>query len=251
MQRYAGMGNVGATAVNIPTTRTPRFQSAALAGLDEPVRRYLTHAVSDGAVVPVGVRLTMAGRINVGRWLSFTAEQEFRGHAFRWSARAGLRHLKPVDVVDSYGDGAGSTEGRLFGRLRFLQANDENTAHAAAGRAAVETIWVPGALLPGPGVFWRAESDEVIVVRLNIPPEHPDVTIRIGATGVVRSVSLLRWGNAGQKHFSYIPFGGDIHAERRFGDLILPSEVSVGWWWGTPRYEPSFEATILDAEPLS
>ena len=150
MQRYAGMGNVGATAVNIPKTRTPRFQSAALAGLDEPVRRYLTHAVSDGAVVPVGVRLTMAGRINVGRWLSFTAEQEFRGHAFRWSARAGLRRWKPVDVVDSYGDGAGSTDGRLFGRLRFLHANDENTARAAAGRAAAETIWVPGRCFPGP-----------------------------------------------------------------------------------------------------
>jgi hypothetical protein len=57
----------------------------------------------------------------------------------------------------------------------------------------------------------------------------------------VRSVSLLRWGNARQEHFSYIPFGGEIHVERRFGDLILPSEVSVGWWWGTPRYEPFFE----------
>jgi hypothetical protein len=37
----------------------------------------------------------------------------------------------------------------------------------------------------------------------------------------------------------------------RFGDLTLPSEVSVGWWWGTPRYEPFFEATVLDAEPLA
>src|SRR5215217_4129950 len=151
MQRYAGMGNVGATAVNIPKTRTPRFQSAALAGLDEPVRRYLTHAVSDGAVVPVGVRLTMAGRINVGRWLSFTAEQEFRGHAFTWRARAGWARFKPLHVVDAYGDGAGGTEGRLFGRLRFMRAADPDTARAAAGRAAAESIWVPGALLPGPG----------------------------------------------------------------------------------------------------
>ena len=237
--------------VNLPATRTPRFESAALAGLPEPVRRYFTHAISDGAVVPAGVRLTMAGRINVGRWLSFTAEQEFRGHAFVWSARAGLGRWKPVDVVDSYGDGAGSTEGKLFGRLRFMHADDENTARAAAGRAAAESLWVPGALLPGPGVFWRVESDELIVVRLDLAPERPVVTFRIGASGVVRSVSLLRWGNAGQKHFSYIPFGGEFHAERRFGDLTLPSEVSVGWWWGTPRYEPFFEATILDVEPLA
>jgi len=251
MQRRAGIGNVGTTAMNLPATRTRRFEAAALTGLAEPVRRYLTHAISDGAVVTAGVRLAMAGRIKVGRRLSFTAEQEFRGHAFTWSARAGLGRWKPLNVVDSYGDGAGSTKGKLFGRLRFMHANDENTARAAAGRAAAESIWVPGALLPGPGVLWRVESDELIVVRLDVAPEHPEVTIRIGPTGAVRSVSLLRWGNAGQKHFSYIPFGGEIHAERRFGDLVLPSEVSVGWWWGTARYEPFFEATIRYAEPLS
>ena len=132
-----------------------------------------------------------------------------------------------------------------------MHAHDENTARAAAGRAAAESMWNPGQLLPGPGVSWRIESDELIVVRLDVAPEQPEVTIRIGPTGVVRSVSLMRWGNAGQKHYSYIPFGGEIHAERRFGDLILPSEVSIGWWWGTPRYEPFFEATILNAEPLS
>ena len=220
-----------------------------MAALAEPVRRYLAHAIGDGAAVTAGVRLTMAGRIKVGRWLSFTAEQEFRGHAFRWSARAGLGAWKPLHVVDSYRDGAGRTEGRLFGRRRFMCADDENTARSAAGRAAAESIWVPHTLLPGPGVSWRLESDELIVARLEVAPEHPEVTLRIGATGAVRTVSLLRWGNAGQKHFSYIPFGGEIHAERRFGALTLPSEVSIGWWWGTPRYQPFFEATIFDVSP--
>ena len=47
-----------------------------------------------------------------------------------------------------------------------------------------------------------------------------------------------------------MPFGGDVHAERRFGDLVLPSRVTVGWWYGTPRYTPFFEATVLAAEPV-
>jgi hypothetical protein len=228
----------------------PRFDSAALTGVDEPVRRYLTHALREGARVPAGVRLTMTGRIRVGRWLSFTAQQEFHGHAFAWRARAGWGGFKPLHVVDSYGDGAGSTDGRLFGALRFMHAADANTARAAAGRAAAECIWAPGVLLPGPGVSWRAASDDTIIARVDVPPEHPEVTLRIGPTGVVHAVSILRWGNVGQEAFGYIPFGGEIHAERRFGDLTLPSEVSVGWWWGTPRYEPFFEATILSAEPL-
>jgi hypothetical protein len=35
-----------------------------------------------------------------------------------------------------------------------------------------------------------------------------------------------------------------MHAERRFGDLVVPSELTVGWWYGTARYSPFFQATI-------
>ncbi len=236
-------------AVTSPPTATRRVHAASLAGLEEPVRRYFEHALGDDDVGN-GMRLTMAGRINVGRWLAFTAVQEFHGHAFEWRARAGSRHVKPLHVTDTYSAGSGSTEGKLFGRLRFLHADDANTARAAAGRAAAESIWTPGALLPGPDVSWRAESDELIVARVAVPPEYPDVTLRIDATGAVRSVSLPRWGNVGQREFGYIPFGGDIRAERRFGDVVVPSAVTVGWWYGTPRYKPFFEAAILSAEPL-
>jgi len=233
-----------------PHTATARFDRRSLAALDEPVRRYFEHALSDGAPVARGMRLTMSGRINVGRRLQFTAEQEFRGHAFEWRARAGWGPFKPLHVLDTYADGQGSTDGKLFGRVRFMRADDQNTARAAAARAAAEAIWVPGALLPGPTVSWRAASEGLIVARVNVPPEHPDVAIGISETGAVRSVSLSRWGDVGQKEFGYIPFGGDIHAERRFGDVVLPSRVTVGWWHGTPRYKPFFEATILSAKPL-
>ena len=232
--------------MTIASTTPPRFDPDALAGLDEPVRRYLTHAIRPGAAIPAGIRLTMAGRIKVGRWLSFTAEQEFHaGHAFTWRARAGWGPLKPLRVVDAYRDGAGSMDGTLLGRIRFLHAGGEDTARSAAGRAAAESLWAPHTLLPGPGVEWRAESEHRIVARLDVPPEYPDVAFRIDPAGALCGVSLLRWRDTG-----YVPFGGDVHAERRFGDLVLPSRVTVGWWYGTPRYTPFFEATVLSAEPV-
>jgi hypothetical protein len=46
-----------------------------LAGLDEPVRRYFSHAISEGAALSNGIRMPMSGRIKVGLWLPFTAEQ--------------------------------------------------------------------------------------------------------------------------------------------------------------------------------
>jgi hypothetical protein len=57
----------------------------------------------------------------------------------------------------------------------------------------------------------------------------------------------MRWGNAGERTFQNIPFGGCVHAERRFGDLLIPSSLSVGWWFGTPRYAPFFKARVRES----
>lgn len=226
------------------------FDPASLAALDEPVRRYLAHAISAGAPLPGGMRLRMTGRIRVGRWLSFSADQEIGGRSFVWHARAGRGALRPLHVIDRYRDGTASMDGRLWGRLRFLHSDDENTLRAAAARVAAESIWSPADLLPERGVSWRAVDDEMIVARLHVPPERPEVTLRIDASGALRTVKVIRWGDAGGHSFLYIPFGGTVLAEHHFGDFTLPSRLSVGWWFETPRYAPSFEATLLDARPL-
>jgi uncharacterized protein DUF6544 len=236
----------------VTTTRdlTRGFSSDMLAGLDEPVRRYFGHAISDGAALPKGVRMAMSGRIKVGLWLPFTAEQTVDGRSFTWRARVGRGPLTPLCVTDRYADAAGSTEGRLLGRVTLFHAEDVNTARSAAMRAAIESVvFAPPSVLPARGVNWRAETGHVIVARFNLPPERPEVRVRIDDHGAIRTVSALRWGNAGEKTFQYIPFGGEIHAERHFGDLVLPSSASVGWWFETPRYAPFFRAEISAVTP--
>lgn len=225
------------------------FDPASLKELEEPVQRYLNHALAPGAIIAGRRRLSMAGRIDIGRWLAFDAEQEMRrnDHGFTWTARAGIGGLRPLRVVDRYRLGTGSTEGRLFGLLRFMHADDQNTARSAAGRAAAESIMDPSSLLPDNGVSWKAERDDLIVARFDVPPERAEVRLRIGNTGALHSVEIMRWGNTEQEEFGYIPFGGNIHAERRFEDLVLPSELTIGWWYGTARYRPFFEATVHDA----
>jgi len=218
--------------------------------LDEPVRRYLAHALVEGGELHDGVELRMSGRIKVGPWIAFSATQRLTASAFEWRARAGIGPVRPLHVVDRYAPGSGATDGRLFGRWSFLHADDENTARAAAGRAAAERMWIPGSLLRRHGVSWRAESEEHVLATLSVPPERPEVHLRIDAYGRVRSVWLERWGNVGRSGYGYIPFGGEIAEERRFGEVVIPSRVTVGWWFGTPRYAPFFEATLLAARPV-
>lgn len=223
----------------------------AVGSLDEPVRRYLDHALGEPAGGRAGSRLEMQGRIKAGLWLPFGAEQELDGCSFTWRARVGRGRARPLTVVDRFDGVAGSTEGRLFGRLRVFSAAGPDTSRSAAGRAALESIWAPAALLPERGAAWRAESDEHIVVTRDVAPERPDVHIRIDAEGAVKSVWGQRWGNAGEDAYGYITFGCLVHAERRFGGVVAPSRVTAGWWFGTPRWAPFFEASICSLEPLA
>ena len=210
---------------------------------DEPVRRYLAHALRDGATAG-GVRLTMTGRIKVGAWLPFTATQECDGRSFNWRARVGAGRLTLLTVVDRFAGGAGSTEGRLLGRRRVFGAEDVDTTRSAAGRAALEAVFAPMSLLPERAVTWEAESDDVIVATIDVPPERPQLRLRIDGDGAVRSASALRWRKVRQREYGYIPCGCEVRAERRFGDVVVPSSVTVGWWFGTPRYAPFFEAEV-------
>jgi hypothetical protein len=214
--------------------------------LDEPVRRYLDHALGAGAERSTGVRLKMTGRIKAGAWLPFTATQESDGRSFTWRARVGSGRLTLLTVVDRFADGVGGTEGRLLGRRRVMHAEGEDTTRSAAGRAALEAVFAPMSLLPERGVTWRAQDEEVIVASLDVPPERPELRLRIDADGALRSASALRWGNAGQPAYGYIPCGCEVRAERRFGDVTVPSAIAVGWWFGTPRYAPFFEAEVRE-----
>lgn len=223
-----------------------RFDPQSLQGLDEPVRRYLSHALMPGAVLAPRVRLWMSGSIKVGVWLAFRAVWEGDGRALRWKAAVGPGR-GPLRVLDQFADAAGSMDIRLLGRFTLVHAADEDTTRSAAGRAAVEATWSPAGLLPEQGVSWRAEGDDLIVAAWDVAPERPELRLRIDRDGAMRSSCVMRWH--GREH-GYVPCGCDAQAERRFGDIVIPSRLTAGWWYGTPRYEPFFKAEVHAAEQV-
>jgi hypothetical protein len=231
------------------STPTERFEPALLAGLDEPVRRYFTHALADGARLSRGVRAQLSGAVRVGAWLSFTSVWEGDGRSFSWEATAGPRRF--LLVHDRFADGVGFMDVRirppfeLLPALKLLHVENEDTARSGAGRAALEALWTPGSLLPSRGITWRADSDELIVARWDVPPERPELRITIDADGAVRSWRSERWRDG---RTGYLPFGADAHAERTFGDLTIPSRLTAGWGHGTERWVPFFRCEVTALE---
>jgi hypothetical protein len=214
--------------------------------IPEPVERYLAHAMPAGAPPASGARLRMTGRIKLGAWLPFTADEACDGRSFEWRARVG-----PLHVTDRFADGAGVTRGSLLGRRTLFEARGTDVTRSSAGRAALESVWCPAALRPECGVTWRADADDHIVATWDVPPERPEVHLRIAPDGAVRAAWAERWGNVGRPAYGYLPCGCEVHAERRFGALVVPSEVTVGWWFGTPEYAPFFRARVEDLRPGS
>ncbi len=219
--------------------------SDSLSNVDEPVRRYFEHALAAAPSAPRSVRLEMAGRIRIGAWIPYTAAWEGDGFSFRWDARAGWGAFKPLAATDRYAEGSGSMEISVLGR-RVVRDHSEDATRSAAGRAAVEAaIWSPASLLPDRGVRWSAGSETQIVATLDVPPEQPEVRLEIDPRGAVRECSVMRWKG---KADGYVACGCQVHAERAFDGIRIASLVTVGWWFGTPRWSPFFEAGVVRAE---
>lgn len=221
-----------------------------LSAVDEPVRRFFAHALTDPARNGEGARLAMRGHIKAGAWLPFTASEEVDARSFSWTARVGVGRLTVLRVIDRFAHGDGSTDGRLLGRFNVLHAAGPDTSRSAAGRVALEAVaFAPQCVLPGDGVVWNAIADDHIAVTLDVPPERTDVHVRIDDRGAVRSVNALRWGSPEGGAFDYVPCGCEVHEEARFGGVVIPARFSVGWWFGTPHYSPFFRVEITAYRP--
>ena len=147
---------------------------------------------------------------------------------------------------DRFADGAGSMDVRLRRpQLRLVHVENDDVARSGAGRAALEGLWVPWALLPERGVSWRAEADDLLVATWDVPPERPELRIAVAADGSVTSYGALRWRNG---RSGYVPFGAHVDAERTFCGVTVPSRITAGWGYGTPDCAPFFEAEVTSYE---
>ena len=86
--------------------------------------------------------------------------------------------------------------------------------------------------------------------RLTVQGEPGELGLTIDAEGSVKSFSLPRWGNPGGAEFGYADFGGVVEEEGRFAGYAIPTQLRVGWYFGTDRFEREgefFLATVDDA----
>ena len=226
-----------------------RFSPDMVADLPQPARRYLLHAIQPDTPLAYTAILRMTGSIRLGRhlpWLSMAAEQTLSPpDGFRWEARIGR---SGIDFVggDTYARGRGRTMFRLWDRIPIVRAGGPDVSRAARGRLAVESIWCPASLLPQRGVTWTAVDESTARAALTIDGETIPLTLMIGETGNLQSVTIDRWGNlTPDGRYAAIPFGAHVFEEQTFGGYTVPSHLSVSWWHETDREFHFFTARLI------
>jgi hypothetical protein len=212
-------------------TPTERFSSADVAGLPEPVARWLRHSVPDGTPLHTGVELEMRGEIKLGSWRRFTARQVIvPGHGYVWAARVRLAGLT-VSGYDELLPAGAQMRWWALGVLPFLNKSGPDITSSAAGRLASEGVLVPTAYHQA---TWLSDALTDYARSSWSFGEHEDaVRVHVTDTGRLASVSMHRWGNPDDVGFARYPFGVSFSDEATFDGVTIPSAMRASWWWGT------------------
>ncbi|GAA1764794.1 DUF6544 family protein [Kocuria aegyptia] len=225
----------------------PPVDTAAIAGLPEPARRWLGRAVPPGTPAWAAAELSMRGEIRLGgSWRAFSARQIIApGIGFVWAARTRVRGL-PAAGYDRYGPGGGEMRWRLLGLLPVLSAAGPDVTRSAAGRLAGEGVTVPTACL---GATWsEGPSPDTAVMSWVLDREREDALIRVDPEGRLQELSMQRWGDPGGTGYGRHPFGVALSEEAEVAGVRVATVLRAGWAWGTERQAEGefFRARIQD-----
>jgi hypothetical protein len=133
---------------------------ADLAGLPDPVQRWLRWAQVIGSAMPATVHLTQEGRFRLSEssaWMPFTAEESFTTEppGFVWKTTMRLFPLVSIMGRDRYAGGKGSIDMRALGLIPVATASGPAMDQGALLRYLNETMWFPAAAL-SPYITWDA-----------------------------------------------------------------------------------------------
>lgn len=228
------------------------FTKNMVANLDEPVQKYFLHAIKLGTPIAAGVELEMSGSFRLkpdADWIPMQASEIIsQSPGFVWKAKVG-KGLGELRSADYYSKGKGKMRFSIWGLIPVVNAQNDNITRSSIGRLGCESIWLPSALLPQNGVIWKAVADNTIQANWKIDNESITLTLTIDADGKVLKLSLLRWGDKTEDgSWQYIPFGGEVKAEKTFAGYTVPSAISAGWWFGTDKHWAFFQPIIEQAK---
>jgi hypothetical protein len=182
---------------------------------------------------PAVVHLSQTGRMRQGpdaSWMWFRAKQSISTVEcqFDWRARIGPGGL--VRVRDALIEGEGRLDAKLLGIVPLAHAG--GTPEAKRGelmRYLAELPWAPDAILHNPGLRWREEAVDRLVVSIDAGEGAASVTLGLDGDGRIASTYAPDRPRAVGHAFVPTPWQGRFFDYRLHEGRWLPFRGEVGW----------------------
>lgn len=219
---------------------------------DEPVQRYLRHAIGSRDLLAHEVVLEQRAKMRLkpeSPYISMECHQILKpSRAFDWYAKFKWWHLSMM-VHDQYEDGKGFVNVHCL-NIPVFKRSGANITRSSRGRLAAEIIWCPSALLLNKNIQLRATSNQTIEIIQTIDDENISINIEIDDTGAVKSLTMLRFGNESRADWGLTPYGFTVKEEKTFDGYTIPSKLRGGWWYKTSQFSElnASEFEIVNAE---
>lgn len=214
-------------------TRT--FTRDQLAGLPVPVLRYFEFALTPGQPLIRTARIEHEGEFRGSLdapWSPFTSVQHVSVDppGFVWDAKICMSPLVTVRVRDSYLEGNGSMRASVAGLIPIVNAwGRTDLASGSLHRYLAESVWLPTALLPGPGLNWEPIDDNSARATLTDSGVTVSLDFHFNEKGEIVSVyTPARYRDVNGKGVP-TPWEGQFRGYERMEGVMVPREGAVAW----------------------
>jgi hypothetical protein len=203
-----------------------------MAGLPEPVQRYMAYTGLTGTPWIESVRLKQVGRFRLGAdrpWMPLTAVETYTTDppGLIWNARFKVAGLPILRARDCYEAGRGHMYGKLAGLLTVFDLRGDELDQATRVRYLNEMMWFPTALL-GENVTWEAVDDDSARVVFDDGAGSVSATMHFDAEGKLINFTAMRYREAGGV-FSLDPWSTPMTGYGEFAGLKLPTRGRAVW----------------------
>lgn len=212
------------------------FRSEALAGLPDPVQRYLRAVLAEGQPVVTGVRIVHRGMFNMSEagenWKPFTSDQKVVTDrpGFDWEARIRMAPGVPVFVRDAYAAGEGVLKAAIWGVVLVADwPNTPELAHGELLRFLAESPWYPTVLLPSPFLKWEPVDNSRARATLTDGRTSVSLEFEFGPDGLVERVRAKSRPRTVGKRTEDCPWEGRFWGYERRDGMLIPTEGEVAW----------------------
>ena len=241
--------------LSTPRSEEPalRFNAAMTKSLPPLVGRYLQSAIAAHAPIASGVALVLEGALrpqHKGDWISFKGREVVRSRTgFIWQMRGFKGTLPLFSGYEAFGpDLRAPQRCREQSRFWFFdlipmdRAASQGDATVAIERLILSHLWLPSTLLPIDPIEWRVKSDHAIAYTLTIEGVSLEVSLTLDDQHRPIAIQADRHHNG-----TIVSYGGHFSAYGGFDGYHIPTEMTLGWGFGTADFTPTLKARILSA----